>query len=98
MRKYGSVIIIVFSLFIWSCQKEPDSAELIDQMVVSTNYDPDADFDLYGTYALPTDTIGFLSNSSSDTIITASESDFPGLVLEKVTCLLQKDQEPVGIA
>lgn len=84
MRKYGSLFIILFSLFFWSCQTEPDSAELIDQMVVSTNYDPEANFGLYTTYALPTDTIGFVSNSSSDTIITSDQSDFPALVLGKI--------------
>jgi hypothetical protein len=75
-------------------------------MVVSTNYDPDASFNLYGTYALPTDTIGFLSNSSSDTIITASQSDFPRLVLGKVEenlntlgySRVERDQDPdIGV-
>lgn len=84
MRKYGAFVAILLSLFVWSCQTEPDSAELIDQMVVSTNYDPEADFSLYTTYALPTDTIGFVSNSSSDTIITSDQSTFPGLVLDEI--------------
>lgn len=68
----------------WACQTEPDSAELIDQMVVSTNYDPTADFSAYTTYAIPTDTIGFISNNSSDTIITSPDSDFPRSVLTAI--------------
>lgn len=64
-----------------ACQTEPDSAELIDQLVVSTNYDPEADFASYSTYAIPTDTIGFVSNTVDDTIITSPESTFPRHVL-----------------
>lgn len=68
----------------WSCQTEPDSAKLIDQMVVSTNFDPEADFSVYTTYAIPTDTIGFVSNNSTDTIITSPESTFPRHVLSAI--------------
>lgn len=68
-------------VFAWGCQPEPDSAMLIDQMVVSTNYDAEADFGAYATFAMPKDTIGFISNSSSDTIITSPKSDFPRYVL-----------------
>ena len=68
----------------WSCQTEPDSAELIDEMVVSTNYDPEANFAAYSTYAIPTDTIGFVSNNSSDTLITSPSSDFPRHVLSAI--------------
>ncbi len=98
--------MLVIGAFSWSCQPEPDSAELIDQMVVSTNYDPDADFSLYTTYAIPTDTIGFISNNSSDTIIVASESDFPKPVLTAIRNNLDargytrvsRDQDPdIGV-
>jgi len=74
-------IIIILAGLSWSCQTEPDSAKLIDQMVVSTNFDPEADFRAYTTYAIPTDTIGFISNSSSDTIITSPGSTYPRHVL-----------------
>jgi hypothetical protein len=53
-------------------------------MVVSTNFDPDANFSSYVTYAIPTDTIGFVSNSSSDTIITSPDSDFPRRVISAI--------------
>jgi len=57
---------------------------LIDQMVVSTNYDTEADFSAYTTYAIPIDTIGFVSNNSDDTIITSPESTFPRHVLTAI--------------
>lgn len=106
MSKYVSFIVPLLAAVAWSCQTEPDSAELIDQMVVSTNYDPNADFSLYTTYALPTDTIGFVSNSSPDTIITADQSAFPGVVLDGIENNLnalgytrvERDQDPdIGV-
>lgn len=84
MRKTGCLIVVLFAAAAWSCQTEPDSEMLIDQMVVSTNFDPEADFSSYTTFAIPSDTIGFQSNSSSDTIITASNSDFPRPVLSAI--------------
>lgn len=76
------ILILIFAG--WSCQTEPDSATLIDQMVVSTNYDPEVNFKTYSTYAIPTDTIGFVSNRSSDTVITSPGSDFPRQVLNAI--------------
>lgn len=90
----------------WSCQSEPDSEKLIDQMVVSTNYDPDADFGAYSTYAIPVDTIGFISNNSDDTIITSPESTFPRHVLAAIrqnlddrgyTRVGRKDNPDIGV-
>lgn len=78
------ISFVVLSSLGWACQTEPDSAELIDEMVVSTNYDPEADFESYTTYAIPTDTIGFVSNNSSDTIITSPSSTFPRHVLSSI--------------
>lgn len=91
MRKKGYLILfIVLSSLGWACQTEPDSAQLIDEMVVSTNYDPAADFEAYTTYAIPTDTIGFVSNNSSDTIITSPSSTFPRHVLSSIRSNLEQ--------
>ena len=81
MGKTFYFFLVVLSIGAWSCQTEPDSEKLIDQMVVSTNYDPEADFAAYTTYAIPTDTIGFVSNNSEDTVIVSPESSFPRHVL-----------------
>jgi hypothetical protein len=89
MKKTAYFIVFIFSSLSWSCETEPDSAKLIDQLVVSTNYDPDTDFSTYATFALPTDTIGFVSNSSSDTIITSPSSDFPRQALSKIKSNLE---------
>jgi hypothetical protein len=84
MGKISFLVIILIAGLGSACQTEPDSAMLIDQMVVSTNYDPEADFTAYATYAIPTDNIGFVSNNSSDTIITSPESEFPHEVLSAI--------------
>jgi hypothetical protein len=86
-----AAIILVFGsiLLFAGCRHEPEAIDLFDDMVVATNYDPEADFSSYATYAIPTDTIGLVSETSSDTIIVASESSFPGPVLEAINQNLQ---------
>src|SRR5688572_24856054 len=80
------IFLAVASMF-WSCQTEPDNAKLLDELVVSTNYDKDISFSSYATYAIPTDTIGFVSNTNpNDTILVArADNDYyPRVVLQKV--------------
>lgn len=83
MKKYLTPVIAV-AVLLGACQPEHDTVKLLDQFVVSTNYDTGADFTSYGTYSLSTDTIGFVSNRSNDTIIVQSESDFPRPVLQSI--------------
>ena len=69
----------------WSCEPEPDTRRLLDQLVVSTNYDTEAQFSNFTTYSIATDTIGFVSNKSpNDTIIVQKNSIFPRPVLQRV--------------
>jgi hypothetical protein len=84
-------IIIMLAAFVCfaGCRPEPEAAELVDQMVVSTNYDKSANFRDYLTYAIPTDTLGFISERSSDTIIVANKSTFPRPVLQTINEDLQ---------
>jgi len=82
MIKYSYILIL--AVLYWGCQPEPDNKRLFDQLVVSTNYDTQAPFGSYATYAMPTDTIGFVSNNSNDTILTANKSSFPRPVLEAI--------------
>lgn len=77
-------LILISILLLCGCRPEPNGGKLLDEFVVKTNYDPEADFKNYTTFAIPTDTIGFISNSSQDTIIVASRSDFPKPVLRTI--------------
>ena len=86
MQKLFVIISVVTVL--WGCQSEPDNLRLFDELVVSTNFDPEASFSAYTTYAIPTDTIGFVSNSDPDDTIMVAEGKnnfYPRKVLEKVT-------------
>src|SRR5688500_11848765 len=82
MKKF--FLLMLVTVFFVGCQPEPDKLKLLDELVVATNYDAEADFTSYTTYAIPTDTIGFFSNASNDTIITQSEIDFPRPVINKI--------------
>jgi hypothetical protein len=81
MRK---LIYVAIVFAVAGCRPEPDNMKLFDELVVTTSFDPSADFKAYVTYAITTDTIGFVSQTSSDTILTASESDFPRPALEAI--------------
>jgi len=76
----------LFLLLLWSCQPEPDTLRLLDELVVSTNYDSSVDFAGYSTYSISRDTIGFVSNRNpNDTILVqTSQTDYPRPVLQRV--------------
>jgi hypothetical protein len=84
MKVFTIFLSAIAACSVFGCQTEPDPNRLYDELVVSTNYDPEANFENYATYALAVDTIGFVSNSSSDTILTANESSLPRPVLQAV--------------
>ena len=84
-------VVICAVMVLWGCQTEPDNLKLYDEMVVSTNFDPEATFSTYKTYAIPTDTIGFVSESNPDDTILVSNNVnnfYPRKVLEQVTANL----------
>lgn len=58
-----------------ACEPQEDQVKLLDQLVVSTNYDKDVSFAGFTTYSMATDTLGFVSNRNpNDTIIVQSSS------------------------
>jgi hypothetical protein len=84
-RKIIYAFASVFVL-LTGCHREPDPEKLADQLVVSTNFDATADFGSYATYAIPTDTIGFVSNSPDDDTIwvASSSSALPREIIQSV--------------
>jgi hypothetical protein len=84
MQKKITMVLCSLLLMVAACEPKPDSEKLLDQLVVSTNYDTQADFTSYSTYSIPTDTIGFYSNASNDTIIVQNKSNFPRPVIETI--------------
>jgi hypothetical protein len=92
MQKIAAIILITAVLM--SCETQPDNERLLDDLVVSTNYDQGALFGSYVTYAIPTDTIGFVSNTNpNDTILVSQTSDnYPRTVLNQVMSNLNDRQ------
>lgn len=70
---------------LWGCEPEADNLRLLDQLVVSTNFDPDTDFQKFTTYTISKDTIGYVSNTSRDTIWAYTSSQpYPRDVINAV--------------
>jgi hypothetical protein len=82
--------IVVVALAAVACQPEPDNLKLYDELVVSTNFDPQAQFGSYATFAMATDTIGFASNQTADTILTHTDSDLVRPIISKVRANLEQ--------
>ena len=72
------VALPVVIFIIWGCEPKPDSAELLDQLVVQTHNDDTVAYALYTTFAIPSDTIALYSNVTNDPYIT--ETDYPDFV------------------
>jgi len=91
--RHFTFIAAVFVLFS-GCAKEPESSKLLDQLVVSTNYDPQAPFSSYATYAIPSDTIGLVSNAVQDTLLVhGMNSEYPRPVLAAIN----RNLENIGL-
>lgn len=68
------IVPAMLALLCIGCQPEPDNLQLLDDLVVETNYDTDADFSEYQTYSLALDTVGFVSNQYTDTILVSPKN------------------------
>lgn len=77
---------IVGMVLLAGCQPQPENMKLLDELVVLTNYDTTARFTHYHTYAMSTDTIGFVSKTNpQDTILVeSSRVNYPRPVLQRV--------------
>ena len=60
-----------------ACRIQPDADELLNDMVVVTNYNETVNFDNFMTYAMPMDSIGLITNEASLKWIT---DDYASLV------------------
>jgi hypothetical protein len=76
LKKLSIIAICSIGLALGACQQEPDGAILYDELVVSTQFDPDAPFGEYTSFAIAKDTIGFISNINSNDSIRIYSNDF----------------------
>lgn len=63
------VLLIGIVILVVGCEPRPTSEELTKDLLVQTDYDNTVDFKSYNTYTLPLDTLGLISNTTSDTLI-----------------------------
>lgn len=63
------VILPFFLILVWGCQPSPKLEELVQDMVVQTDYEETTNFGSYSTFTLPLDTLGLISNNYADTLI-----------------------------
>jgi hypothetical protein len=63
MRK-SVIILSMFTLL--GCGTQPQLSELVNDMVVLTNFDENLNYSQYATYTMPLDTIGLISNTTND--------------------------------
>lgn len=85
MKHLITFVCIAVTLLMSACYPEPETLPLVDDLVVVTNYDEETNFSAYVTYAIPTDTIGYVSNNSNDTILVeGSQLNFPRPVLNAI--------------
>lgn len=95
--KYKFLLIGVVMTLCGACQFEPDMVKLLDDLVVSTNYDPETFSETepadYLTYAVPTDTIGYVSNTNANDTIRVYSNGFhyPRLVINAVKESMEAD-------
>jgi hypothetical protein len=82
MSRY--IFLLLMAILSIACEPQPDDVKLLDEFVVQTSFDDGADFGSYETFSLATDTIGFVSNSTSDTILIASQSSLVRPILAEV--------------
>jgi len=75
--KRGRLLLLIGLLFLWGCEPKPTLDKLVKSMVVTTDYNGNANFGNYSTYTMVLDTISYFDNSDpnpADTIATASQS------------------------
>lgn len=91
---FATGVLLVAGLF--GCEPTPDDLKLYDQFVVSTNYDKNANFNSFATFALRADTIGLVSNVyGDDTIIVGTNYARPVITQVKDN-LISKGFQPAG--
>lgn len=91
MRQIGNLTMMVtIFIAVAGCHPEPNGAELYDELVVATNFDPEANFSSYHTFSIPDDTLGLIANTSpNDSLLVSNNSSFPEPVVNTIVSSLQ---------
>jgi hypothetical protein len=100
MKRLGIFLMV---LTVTACGTQPQLAELVNDMVVLTNFEETRDYTQYATYAMPLDTIGLISNTSNSDALT---NDYAKMITAQIKknldqtnhTLVSKDASPdIGV-
>ncbi len=69
MRSWLLLVVIGLVVGLYGCEPSPSTEELTRDLFVQTDFDGTIDFKSYNTYTFPLDTLGWVSNNTSDTLI-----------------------------
>jgi hypothetical protein len=93
MKQIGNLIAAAVLFVVSACHPEPNGAELYDEFVVATNFDPEANFSSYYTFSIPNDTLGLISNTSpNDSLLVSGTSSFPKPVVNAIVSIRMRVQ------
>lgn len=67
------LLLIFIGFSVAACKLQPDADELLNDMVVLTNYDQSVNFGNFATYTMPLDSIGLITNDGKLEWIGARE-------------------------
>jgi hypothetical protein len=84
-----TVIFFVALFTLFACGTQPQLSEIVNDMVVLTNFDDKADFSQYATYALTMDTVGLISNTTNDDALSNDYS-------KMITAQIKKNLDQTG--
>ncbi|HMJ68913.1 MAG TPA: DUF4136 domain-containing protein [Cyclobacteriaceae bacterium] len=79
MKRLSPLLTIIVILA--ACGTQPQLAELVNDMVVLTNFEETRDYTQYATYTMPLDTIGLVSNTSDN---DALANDYAKLITSQI--------------
>jgi hypothetical protein len=78
MKRLAILLVILAAA---GCGTQPQLAELVNDMVVLTNFDETRNYNQYATYTMPLDTIGLISNTSSN---DALSNDYAKMITAQI--------------
>src|ERR1041385_3324147 len=81
MRTIVFILALFTLLTLVRCGTQPQLSEVVNDMVVITDYEPTTDFSQLSTYALTMDAVGLSSNTTSS---TALKNDYAKMITAEI--------------
>lgn len=76
-----TAVFLLLALTVFGCGTQPQLSEIVNDMVVLTNYEPNVNFKQLATYALTMDAVGLNSNTTNE---TALKNDYSKMITAQI--------------